>query len=64
MGEVAFDFELSFVKDYRIYRLSIKHDVLNCLAICVYQANRIHTVPFRTYFVHIVMFILALNIFW
>ena len=63
-GEVAFGFERAFVKDYRIYWLTNEHDVLNCLAVCVYQDNRIHTVPFRTYFIHIVVFISALNISW
>ena len=62
LGEVAFGFELSFVKDYRIYWLTSEHDVLNCLAVCVYQDNRIHTVPFQTYLVLIVEFISALNI--
>ena len=63
-GEVAFGFELSFVKDYRIYWLISEHNVFELSAVCVYQDNRIHTVPFQTYFVLIVVFISALNIYW
>ena len=59
LGEVTFGFELSFVKDYQIYWLTNEHDVLNCSAVCVYQNNRIYTVPFQTYFVLIVVFISA-----
>ena len=62
-GEVAFGFEPSFVKDYWIYWLTSEYDVLNHSAVCVYQDNRIHTAPFRTQLVLIIVLILALNIF-
>ena len=62
LGEVAFDFERSFVKDYRIYWLISEHNFFELSVVCVYQENRIHIVHFRTQFALIVLFISALNI--
>ena len=51
LGEVAFGFEPSFVKDYRIYWLINEHNFFELSVVCVYRDNRIHTA--RSYsFVH------------
>lgn len=58
---MAFGFEPSLVKDYRIYLLSSGRDALNCSAFCVNQDNRIHTESFRTQLVLMVVPILTLE---